>query len=153
MDPLISTQKQKLEQKKAQIQQAENLLKVKERKARVRHLIAVGGLVAKAELDHLPADILLGACFHLKEIIKKESSIVDSWKTTGANIFAEQAKDKTPIILKLDLKPEQSIRNLIRAQGLKWNALRKEWYGYAENLAELKQQLAGLKFSLEVLKM
>ena len=153
MDQVISTQKQKLEQKKVQIQQAENLLKIKERKARVRHLIAVGGLVAKAEIDHLPADILLGACLYIKESIKTDNSIIDSWKTTGATIFAQQTKSKTPVILKLDHKPNQSIRNLIRAQGLKWNMLRKEWYGYAEDLDSIKQQLTGLNFSVEVLKM
>lgn len=153
MDQVISTQKQKLEQKKVQIQQAENLLKIKERKARVRHLIAVGGLVAKAEIDHLPADILLGACLYIKETIKTDNSIIDSWKITGAAIFAQQTKSKTPIILKIDHKPNQSIRNLIRAQGLKWNMLRKEWYGYADNINDLKQQLTGLNFSLELLTM
>ena len=152
METLVSTQIKKLEQKKVRSQQQEAILKLKERKARIRHLIAIGGLVVKAQIDHLPSDVLLGACLYIKDSIQKDSHIVNSWKKLGTTIFEQETKNKTPVLLKLDQKPELSIRTLIRSRGLKWNALRQEWYGYAENIASLKKELGDLKFSLEILK-
>ena len=57
----ISVQKEKLGQKKVRLQKQEAMLKLKERRARVRHLIEVGGLAVKAGIDTLPSDELLGA--------------------------------------------------------------------------------------------
>lgn len=152
METLISAQKKNLEQKKARIQQQETILKLKERKALIRHLIEVGGLMAKAQIDHLPSDVLLGACLHIKDSIQKDDSIINFWKNLGSAVFEQEAKNKTPVILKLIQKPEASIRTAIRSQGLKWNALRQEWYGYAEDVVSLKKHLGDLKFSLEILK-
>ena len=47
----LETQKKKLAQKKNRIAVEETRLRLKERKARTRHLIELGGLVVKAELD------------------------------------------------------------------------------------------------------
>ncbi|KJV73650.1 conjugal transfer TraD family protein [Orientia tsutsugamushi str. TA716] len=44
-------------------------LKIKERKMRTRRLIEMGGLVAKANLDHLPTNTLFGAIVSLKETL------------------------------------------------------------------------------------
>lgn len=151
MDDIISTQKEKIEQKKARLQQQETLLKLKERKARVRHLIEVGGLVAKANLDHLPSDALLGALLSLRSALEKNDIIIEDWRKTGEKVFKEEVKNKTPIILKLATKPEQDIRNKIRDHSLKWNAIRQEWYGLVQDLPQLKQDLKGVKFDIEIL--
>ncbi len=94
----------------------------------------------------MPRDVLLGACLHIKDSIQKDSSLVDVWGNLGASLLEQETKNKTPVILKLVKKPDSSIRTIIRSQGLKWNALRKEWYGYAENIDSLKKELGSLKF-------
>jgi hypothetical protein len=151
MADIISTQKDKIEQKKARLQQQETLLKLKERKARVRHLIEVGGLMAKAKMDHLPSDALLGALLSLRDTLEKDGAVVENWRKVGEKIFKEEVKHRSPIILKLATKPEQAIRNKIRSHNLKWNAIRQEWSGLVQDLPQLKQDLEGIKFDIEVL--
>lgn len=56
----------KLQQKKAKIITEEAKLKIKERKARTRRLIEMGGLIAKAKLDNLSSNSLFGALVSLK---------------------------------------------------------------------------------------
>ena len=66
----VEQQKLKLEQKKNRLVAEEIKLKLKERKMRTRHLIEVGGLVAKAGLDYLPVNTLYGALLTMKSLIK-----------------------------------------------------------------------------------
>ncbi|KJV74148.1 conjugal transfer TraD family protein [Orientia tsutsugamushi str. UT76] len=60
----LMQQKITLQQKKARLIMDEVNLKIKERKMRTRRLIEMGGLLAKAELDHLPTNTLLVQLFH-----------------------------------------------------------------------------------------
>lgn len=145
-------QKLKLQQKKARLTMEEVQLKIKERKMRTRHLIEMGGLVAKAELDNLPANSLFGALVSLKDELIKRPGVQDSWTKVGKEIFDQAEKSKTPIILKFESKPEESIRSHIRQHGLKWNALRKEWYGYIIDMQSLKNGLVDLKYELEIVR-
>jgi hypothetical protein len=57
----VSEQKIKLEQKKNRLMIEETRLKLKERKMRTRHLIEMGGLLIKANLDHLQINTLYAA--------------------------------------------------------------------------------------------
>ena len=152
MADLISTQKEKLEQKKARLLQQEASIKIKERKNRTRHLIEVGGLAVKAEIEHLPTDALFGAFLSIKDSYTKDPAHIDAWKKIGARAFKLDIKNKIPIILKLAEKPEAEVRNKIRSHNLKWNAIRKEWSGLVENVQKLKEDLGKLKFELEVLE-
>ena len=54
----VEEQKKKLEQKRNRLAAEETKLKLKERKARTRHLIENGGLITKAGLSHLPSNAL-----------------------------------------------------------------------------------------------
>ncbi len=83
----VIKQRLKLEQKKAKIITAEAKLKIQERKARTRHLIQIGGLVAKAKLDDLSTNSLLGALVSLKEELIQNPNIQDQWTQIGKNIF------------------------------------------------------------------
>lgn len=148
MDDLTQLKK-KVQEKKISLQKQEALIKMRERKNRTRHLIEMGGLLTKAELDHLPSDIMMGALLSLRESLEGESDIVHQWQKIGEEFFKEQNKDKLPVILKMKSKPDYDIRQKIRAHGLKWNALRKEWYGYVVDQDKLKRDLEGLSFSLE----
>lgn len=146
----ISDQKKKIEQKKARLQHQETILKLKERKARVRHLINIGGIAAKAEIDHLPSDVFLGACIHIKDLIKKDESIIEQWQKIGAEIYKEETENKTAVILTLQTKITQENRNAIRSHGLRWNTLRKEWYGYVINIKKLKEDLTGIECNINI---
>ena len=141
MNSEINIKKKKLEQKKARVKQEELMLKLKERKSRVRHLIELGGLVTKAGIDNLPSDILLGALLSLNESLNENDRIISSWKIIGETFFTKEIKDKIAILLTFKEQPDSDIRTLIRSHGLKWNALRKEWYGYINSLEKLKEDL------------
>ncbi len=59
----------------------------------------------------------------------------------GETFFTKEIKDKIAILLTFKEQPDSDIRTLIRSHGLKWNALRKEWYGYINSLEKLKEDL------------
>ena len=58
----------RLEQQRARIAEEEARIKDQERKQRTRRLIEAGGLVEKAELLDLEANVLLGGLLALKEM-------------------------------------------------------------------------------------
>ncbi|UCM86448.1 MAG: conjugal transfer protein TraD (plasmid) [Rickettsia endosymbiont of Culicoides impunctatus] len=148
----VTEQKTKLEQKKNRLIAEENRLKLKERKIRTRHLIEMGGLIVKAELDHLPTNTLYGSLLSLKDSLTSQSNIKDQWTKTGKYAFDQEQQQKTAVILKLDEKPSLEIRSHIRNHSLKWNHLRNEWYGYVTDLQTLKDGLGDLKYELQVIE-
>jgi hypothetical protein len=127
-------------------------LKLKERKPQVRHLIEIGRLMVKAKIDQLPSDVLLGACLAIRDLIEQDVSILDTWRKLGADVCKVEVKDKTFVILRLTDKPEQNIRDIIKKAGLKWNATKKEWYGYISDLQKLEANLGKIKFEMDVIK-
>lgn len=145
-------QKIKLQQKKARLIMEEINFKIKERKMRTRHLIEMGGLVAKAELDNLPANSLFGALVTLKDELTKCPDIQNHWTKIGRDIFDQEEKTRTAIILKFTSKPEESVRSHLRQHGLKWNALRSEWYGFITDMQSLKNGLLPIEYKLETVK-
>ena len=149
---VVTTQKLRLEQKKNRLIAEETKLKLKERKMRTRHLIELGGLIVKAELDHLPTNTLYGSLLSLKNSLTKHSNIQDQWTKIGKAAFDQEQQQKTAVILKLEEKPSLEIRSYIRSHSLKWNHLRNEWYGYVLDVRALKDGLGELKFELEVIK-
>ena len=70
----VTEQKLRLEQKKNRLIAEETKLKMKERKMRTRHLIEMGGLIVKAELDHLPTNTLYGSLLSLKNSLTNQST-------------------------------------------------------------------------------
>ncbi|UCM86411.1 MAG: conjugal transfer protein TraD (plasmid) [Rickettsia endosymbiont of Culicoides impunctatus] len=148
----VTTQKLLLQQKKNRLAIEETKLKLKERKMRTRHLIELGGLIVKAELDHLPTNTLYGSLLSLKESLEKQSDIQDQWTKTGKATFNQEQQQKTAVILKLDEKPSLEIRSHIRSHSLKWNHLRNEWYGYVLDVQNLKNGLGDLKYELQVIQ-
>lgn len=148
----ITTQKLRLEQKKNRLIAEETKLKLKERKMRTRHLIEMGGLIVKSELDHLPTNTLYGSLLSLKESLTKQSDIRDQWTKTGKTAFDQEQQQKTAVILKLEEKTSLEIRSHIRNHSLKWNHLRNEWYGYVLDVQALKDGLGDLKYELQIIE-
>lgn len=148
----VTEQKVKLEQKKNRLAAEETRLNLKERKMRTRHLIEIGGLVVKAELDHLPTNTLYGALLSLKNTLAENDNIIKQWSNLGKTVLDKDEKSKVAIILKLAEMPSSEIRTHLRTHGLRWNRLREEWYGYVSNLDSLKQGIATIKHELEIIK-
>jgi hypothetical protein len=150
----IDEQKIKLAQKKNRLAAEEIKFKIKERKMRTRHLIEVGGLILKAGLGTLPTNTLYGALLSLAKSLESNLDIKHNWTIAGKNKLDQEQQNKIPIILKFDEQPDNGICKSIRSFDLKWNKLRKEWYGYITDIESLKENLArsGIKYNLEIIK-
>lgn len=150
----IKEQKVKLEQKKNRLIAEETRLRLKEQKMRTRHLIEIGGLVVKAGLDQLPMNTLYGALISLNDELKSNDSIRSAWNSKGQTAFNKEKQDKTPVILKFETEPNSDIRDFIRTCGLHYNRFRQEWYGFVNNLKNLKSKLqnCSCKYNIEVIE-
>jgi len=91
---LLESRLKTVGQRKNRLTQKEAMLNTKLRKIRTRHLIKLGGLVTKAQLDEWNSNTLLGGLLWLKENEADELQI-QSWARKGG---AEFSKDKTPLI-------------------------------------------------------
>ena len=76
-------------------------------------------------------------------------TIKDQWTKAGQNKLDEEQTNKHAIILKFEEEPNIEIRKNIREHGLRWNKLRKEWYGYCASVDSLKNDLGTSKYNLE----
>ncbi|MCA0253912.1 MAG: conjugal transfer protein TraD [Proteobacteria bacterium] len=147
----VKEKKIKLEQKKNRLAAEEMRLKLKERKARTRHLIELGGLVVKADLHYLPTNTLYGALVSLSDKLDKDNNIRHKWTEIGKQKLEQEAKLFTPAIVKFNDIPEKELRDSIRSHGLKWNKFRSEWYGNVNDIESLKNTLKNVKHSIEIL--
>ncbi|MGN6670025.1 MAG: conjugal transfer protein TraD [Candidatus Nucleicultricaceae bacterium] len=102
-----------------------------ERKTRTCRLIELGGLVAKAGLEDLESNALLGGLLHLKQLAINPK-MKEEFAHQGGQAFAKEIQNKSPVIVKFDEKPDEETRTKMRELGLKWNAIRGEWKGYVE---------------------
>lgn len=146
----VEEQKNILEQKKNRLILQEARLKNKERKMRTRRLIEIGGLAVKADIDYLPNNTLYGAFLSLANQLKKEGAeLKNAWTKIGADAFEQENKERIAVVVKFEVEPTLEIRQSIRSYGLKYNRIRKEWYGYIEDLQTLKAQIMNLKYEIE----
>ena len=125
----IEAQKKRLEQTKARMQLEETRLKLKERKTRTRHLIEIGGLVAKAGLDDLPNNTLYGALLSLSNELKNNDLISNAWSIKGNSAFNKEKQDTKLVILSFASKAIKELRDTIRSLSLRFNKFPKEWCG------------------------
>ena len=147
----VEEQKKKLQQKKNRLAAEETKLKLKERKARTRHLIEAGGLIAKADLSHLPSNALYGGLLALKEQIDSNPEIMAAWIIQGDKAFNAEQKLFAQVILTFEEQPEKEIRDQIRSLGLRWNKFRSEWYGTVSELDVLKTVIEKQPHNIEIL--
>lgn len=84
-----------LEQRKAKAERQARLIlkgeRDKERKARTRKLIEIGGLIAKAGLDKLDKETVLGLLMDAKAK-SADAEQVKAWKAQGVKAFSEDQK-------------------------------------------------------------
>jgi hypothetical protein len=127
---ILEQKKERLMQLKNRIREEETLLKAKERKARTRRLIELGGLVTKAQLDHLPSNTLYGSLLHIKEQLANNAKLQAQWAHQGGAAFSKSDIPKTAVIVSFSEKPSADLCIKLRALGLKWNNIRQEWQGH-----------------------
>lgn len=145
----IEKRKEKLKLKKSRLAAEERILKLEERKKRTRFLIEIGGLAAKAGIDHLNTNVLLGAFMEIKE---REEKNIKKWRKSGAEAFeSDQEKNGKAMIVTFPKEPDKEIKAQIRAAGLNWNRFRKEWQGSAIQ-SEIEKILKGLEHKMELLE-
>ena len=146
----LEKKKEALKLKKSRIEHQERLLKLKERKNRTRLLIEIGGTAAKAGIDHLNTNILLGAFLEIKEKEKEEGTI-NRWTKKGAEAFdLDKEKNGEAIILTFESEPAKKVKTEIREAGLRWNRFRKEWQGYTKR-ANLEKLLKGTEHQIQTI--
>ena len=134
---LIEKRRKNIEQRKNKLKQLEVSLNAQERKKRTRRLIEIGGLAEKANIKEWSANVLLGAFLSIKEK-ESDKKQMEAWAHKGGVAFASEKVQKSPVIVKFETQPSEEVRSNLKSLGLKWNALRKEWEGYAQ-IDELKK--------------
>ena len=80
-----------LERQKIALLGKEKALQEKERKERTRKLIELGGLIAKAKLDHLDVKTLYGALLTLQSQAGNATTLTQ-WSKQGQIAFADKNK-------------------------------------------------------------
>ena len=148
----ISTQGRIASLRKEGRQSKEKILsQIKARKIRTRHLIEMGGLVVKAEMDHLSSDVLLGALIYAKEQMALHGTLKEAYAKLGEISFNRDKRVKRKVILRFKEQPDVSIRQKIREIGMKWSFKAQEWHGEVEDLGVLKETVQGLDCNLKTL--
>jgi hypothetical protein len=80
-------------------------LKHQERKERTRRLIELGGLIAKAQLEHLSINTLYGSFLHIKSQLANNTKLLDQWTREGDAAFSQADQLKTAVIVSFINKP------------------------------------------------
>ena len=128
----LAERQARLEQQRARLQREEAKVREAERKARTRRLIEAGGLVEKAGLGTLDANILYGA---LLEIAAKSEDAAQRarWEAEGGRAFERETRareaDREPVILTLDGAQPALVTARLRELGFRWSKVLRHWEG------------------------
>lgn len=79
--------------------------------------------------------------------------MLKSWKESGTEFLNKKIQKKLPIILTINDILSKELKATIREFGLKFNSLRKEWYGSVEQPHFLIEKLnkSNIDFKIEYL--
>ena len=145
----LSLEKEKIAKRMAKLEMKERLLREKERKHHTRHLIQLGELIHKAQIDHLDPETLLGALQEIKDRCSSQESI-QQWKEKGQAHLTETANSQSqPLIISLCPNLTDEIISILRKQKFKWNRFRNEWYGHGK-IDDIRQCLKGQTANVEI---
>jgi hypothetical protein len=122
------------EQQKARLAEAEAKLKLAEKKTQNRRLVEAGGLVAKAGLEELSAEALLGALLTLRDDAKNPKT-VEQWTASGGRALLRGShtpeKGTEPIIVVFPNVLSKDLQAEIRTAGFRYNRILRHWEGIA----------------------
>lgn len=130
----LAERQARLEQQRARLQRDEAKVREDARKARTRGLIEAGGLVDKAGLGVLDANVLYGALLEIATRISDPEQVA-RWQAEGGRAFDREARAraaaKEPLILTLDgVQPALTTARL-RGLGFRWSKVLRHWEGLA----------------------
>lgn len=148
----ISTQKKVAQlRKEGKPSKDQVLSEIKARKIRTRHLIEMGGLIVKAQLDHLDSNVLLGALIYAKEELDMKPQLREAYAKLGNLAFNRDKRGATKVILRFEEQPEGEVRKKIRELGMKWHFQAKEWHGHVKDVKDLRDIVRGMKCNMKTL--
>ncbi|WP_417625191.1 conjugal transfer protein TraD [Paremcibacter congregatus] len=106
----------------------ERSLKAAARKKENARKFQLGGMVVKVGLHRLSDDQILGALLDQKRRLQEEEDeILVMWEELCQSTFL--APERIPVIIKFPDKPPEEITKTIKAHGLRWNRITKQWEG------------------------
>jgi len=150
MSDSISTELQKIEDKKRKLQIQEKLLKEKEKQKRARRFSLIGKIASKADIDHLDDETLLGAFLEISSHLPSKEK-QDDWKNKGKSFVSNgKETDGTPLSISFSNDPKPETKKILKDLGFRWNSFRKEFYGYGRK-DQIRQALSGVDFKIEVI--
>lgn len=128
----LAEQKEKICLKKERLEKKEKMLREKERKLHTRQLIKSGELISKANISHLSPSVLLGALLEIKEKAQ-DKEVLREWETKGNRELSRDLKEGAQrLIVTFDSVLDEQAKNALKALKFRWNAFRREWYGFGE---------------------
>lgn len=119
----------KLKQQRARLATKEQALRHKIRKAENRRKYELGGLVVKAGLKETSNDLLLGALIEVASRMEDEKSVRD-WGKSGSQNASKPASEKLGVIVGFEAPQGEEVTRVLKANGLRWNRLSKQWEGF-----------------------
>lgn len=120
--------------KKAKVEQEAARLKLAQRKARTRDLIALGGLVAKAGLADLSTTALYAA-FKRLAAEAQDPAKVTLWEREGGRLFEAEDSACVLAVARFPDKLPPDITAALRALGFRRNKMLNQWEGRVDYLA------------------
>jgi hypothetical protein len=148
MTSILIEKKQKLAESKKRIEAKEKLLREKERKLKTKEHINRGVLIEKSGLENLNNTTLLGALLEIKELSQDQSRI-SKWEKKGEEFQNRSLNnEQTPLIVSIENNDEKEAVMILRDLKFKWNAFRKEWYGYGVK-SDIEKALEPFKANIE----
>jgi hypothetical protein len=130
----LAERQARLEQQRARLLREEAKIREDARKARTRGLIEAGGLVAKAGLGELDANVLLGALLEVASKLGDPEQLA-RWAAEGGRAFDREAKareaHKEPLILTLAGAQPALATVRLRRLGFRWSKVLRHWEGLA----------------------
>jgi len=119
--------------KKAKVEQEAARLKLAQRKARTRDLIALGGLVAKAGLADLSTAALYAAFKRLAAEAQDPAKVV-LWEREGGRLFQVEEDARVLAVARFPDKLPPDITAALRAAGFRRNKVLNQWEGRVDYL-------------------
>ncbi len=149
----IVVQKTKLEQMKARLAAEEVRFRIRAQKQQTKNLIELGKLVVKSGFTNLPSETLYGALLSLKDSLGKENSdaLLKQWAKIGKVAIEKEKRASIGVIIRFTSEQSQEVKTHLKGHGLKWNSLRKEWYGHVQDLDQLRNGIGEAEHAIDLI--
>lgn len=148
-DTLIK-ERQSLAEKKRKIHLREKIIKERERKALYRKFLHVGKIAHQAGITNLDLDSIRGAFLEIADF-SQDPNKLENWKALASSISKSiSTEGREQLAICFDESPDPKVKRTLRDLEFKWNAFRKEFYGYGKK-QDLQRQLKDVKCRIEVL--